>query len=62
MAFTIFDCLFVEQMKTKFLLTSIKLFTNSDNPSSNPLQELSPTFGYASLTVSLFRMLSGGLS
>jgi hypothetical protein len=37
--FTIFGCLFVEKIKKKFLLASIKSLTNSENPSSNPLQE-----------------------
>ncbi len=44
MVFTIFGCLFVEKIKKKFLLASIKSLTNSENPSSKPLQEACPCF------------------
>jgi hypothetical protein len=38
MVFTLFLCIFVKEIKMKFLLASMKSLTNCEIPSSNPPQ------------------------
>jgi hypothetical protein len=47
MVFTIFGCLFVETIKNKVSSWSFELFTNFENPSSNPSQEACSGFQLA---------------
>jgi hypothetical protein len=44
---TIFGCLFVKIFQMKFLLASLKLLTNCENPSRNRIQEVCSSFPLA---------------